>query len=72
MDGTVTAGVIIGVVLLLIAAAGLVVFIKRRGKNHQASDKERSDLNDMYGTYEVSADPVAEVLQSNINCLQPD
>ena len=66
MDGTVTAGVIIGVVLLLIAAAGLVVLIRRKGKNHQTSDKERSDLNDMYGTYEVSADPVAEVAPSNI------
>ena len=50
-------------VVLLIGAAVLFFFAqKRRNDNNSEKEKERSDINPVYGTYEVHYDPVAEVI----------
>ena len=52
------------VLVCLLLAAPVVWFILRKKKRNQAEqDKkdERSDINPVYGTYEVHDDPVAEV-----------
>ena len=49
--------------ILLIVAAVVVFFAqKKRNKSNSDKDKERSDINPVYGTYEVHYDPVAEVI----------
>ena len=56
-------GSIAGVLVFLIIAAliGFLVFIKR-SKTKKATEK--SDINPVYGTYELSDDPVAEVIEN--------
>ena len=64
ISDTPNAGLIIGSIttvlaLLIIAAViGFLVFRKRFGNK---KEEERSDINPVYGTYEVHDDPVAEV-----------
>ena len=49
---------------LLIVAAVVVFFAKKWGNNNNSGkEKERSDINPVYGTYEVTYDPVAEVIE---------
>ena len=50
---------------LLIVAAVVVFFAKKWGNdNNSKKEKERSDINPVYGTYEVHYDPVAEVIEN--------
>ena len=64
ISDTPNAGLIIGSIttvlaLLIIAAViGFLVFRKRFGNK---KEEERSDINPVYGTYEVHDDPVPEV-----------
>ena len=52
-------------VVLLIGAAVLFFFAqKRKNGNNSEKDKESSDINPVYGTYEVHYDPVAEVIEN--------
>lgn len=58
-DKSVVVGVSIGLGALLLAIMGaLALFFKRR--RSQAAQESR-DRNPVYATYEISADPVAEV-----------
>ena len=61
---TVTLISVAVVLVCLFLAAPAVWFILRKKKRNEAEqDKkdERSDINHVYGTYEVHDDPVAEV-----------
>ena len=44
---------------------GLIVYKKRSIKNEE-KEEEKSDVNPVYGTYEVHYDPVAEVGNTRI------
>ena len=59
------AGTIVGVVVLLlclIIAIAVTMVIRRRGKKlNKPKEDAGSEINPVYGTYEVSSDPVAEV-----------
>jgi len=66
---TLGLGIGAGVLALLLAALALVVFIKQRKKRNdkQRREKENSDFNPVYGTYEVHDDPVAEATDQNFD-----
>ena len=59
------AGTIVGVVVLLlclIIAIAVTMVIRQRGKKlNKPKEDARSEINPVYGTYEVNSDPRAEV-----------
>ena len=59
------AGTIVGVALLLLclitAVAVIMIIRQRKKKLNKPKEDARSEINPVYGTYEVSSDPVAEV-----------
>ena len=59
----VTLGIITGavVLVLLLIAAGVLVFTRQRKRRDKEKLPERVDENPVYATYEVHDDPVAEV-----------
>lgn len=52
-------GIGVAALFLLLIVLGLVVFFRQKKKRIQ--EKETADFNPVYATYEVHADPVAEV-----------
>ena len=56
-------GSITGVLVFLIIAAVIGVLVYRKSCKTKKEEK-RSDINPEYGTYEVSDDPVAEVIEN--------
>ena len=63
--GTIIAGVVSALIVTLLIVAAVVVFFAKKWGNDTNSKKEneRSDINPVYGTYEVTYDPVAEVIE---------
>ena len=59
------AGFVVGVGLLLlclsIAFAVIMIIRQRKKKLSKPKEDARSEINPVYGTYEVSSDPLAEV-----------
>ena len=55
--------------LLLIVAAVIGTFVYRR-RRESKTEEERSDVNPVYGTYEVHYDPVAEVAKATIQSVK--
>ena len=59
------AGIVVGVALLLlclsIAIAVIMIIRQRKKKLNKPKEDARSEINRVYGTYEVSSDPLAEV-----------
>lgn len=49
------------VIALVIALAAAGFFWLKKKRDSKVEDEMRSDINHVYGTYEVSGDPVAEV-----------
>ena len=68
-----TVGIIISVLLLicLIIAAIVLVIIKKKRESNKVKEKETTDINHVYGTYEVHDDPVAEVKTLFVQDLNP-
>ena len=56
--------VVIAVLFLVIAAVAVGFVWLTRKRNTTVEGEMRSEVNHVYGTYEVSADPVAEVTAS--------
>ena len=54
---------------LLIVAAVIGTFVYRKGREGK-TEEERSDVNPVYGTYEVHYDPVAEVAKARIQSVK--
>ena len=64
ISGTSNAGLIIGsitTVLALLIIAAVIGFLVLRKRFRNKKEEEKSDINPVYGTYEVHDDPVAEV-----------
>ena len=56
------AGIVVGVALLLLCLSiAIAVIRQRRKKLNKPKEDARSEINPVYGTYEVSSDPLAEV-----------
>ena len=65
--------VMVGSVLLFVAVGALVLIMRKKISNKkQEKEKECADANPVYGTYEVTYDPIAEVRNRNgmfyVNC----
>ena len=56
-------GSIAGVLVFLVIAAVIGFFVYRKSSKAKR-DEKGSDINPEYGTYEVSDDPVTEVLEN--------
>merc|ERR1712013_174861 len=64
--GALIAGVVCALIAILLIVAAIVVFFAKKWGNSK-KEKERSDINPVYGTYEVTYDPVAEVEDRNLD-----
>ena len=53
--------IVVLVIALVIALAAAGFFWLKKKRDSKVEDEMRSDINHVYGTYEVSGDPVAEV-----------
>ena len=63
-------GPLFGVLALLVIVAAVVGTFKYRKRRESKPEEERSDVNPMYGTYEVHYDPVAEVAKARIQSVK--
>ena len=64
--------VIVGSVLvLMIVVIAMLILIKKKKicKDKPRQEEERSDINPVYGTYEVHSDPVAEVKRQDCKLI---
>ena len=55
--------------IVMIVAAVIGTFVYRKGRESKP-EEERSDVNLVYGTYEVHYDPVAEVAKARIQSVK--